>query len=374
MIGVVTTSYPRWEGDFAGSFVFDYVQALRRTGARVEVVAPSSCGEPADPSWLSAQSVTTVQAGPSPFTPFYGAGVPDNLSRNPFGALGLARFAHALRRTLRDRVWSAQVNHWPYPFGFVKAPCATQLGVFHSADLFALRYTPGRKQIALRLTRKLRALHFVTDAQRQQFLDWLPTDEKHRVAPRTLALSMPANPPQLSAARETIRETLGFSRPTVLVLSRLIALKGIDRLLRALTDWPAIDLVIAGTGPMQTQLQQLATPLGSRVRFVGPLRRNDVWQYLHAADVLAVPSKASRLGRTEGMPAVISEARAMGCPVVTTVSAAKQAFSADPGVVLIPSATPGAICAALQRAIKLERATHQPHLMHDIVQAHLRWL
>ncbi|HSN29902.1 MAG TPA: hypothetical protein VLT45_26625, partial [Kofleriaceae bacterium] len=37
-IGVVTTSYPRHEGDFAGSFVGAHVRALRELGHEVEVV------------------------------------------------------------------------------------------------------------------------------------------------------------------------------------------------------------------------------------------------------------------------------------------------------------------------------------------------
>src|SRR5581483_9083054 len=38
---VLTTSYPRWEGDAAGSFVGDAVEALRAEGVEVEVVSPA---------------------------------------------------------------------------------------------------------------------------------------------------------------------------------------------------------------------------------------------------------------------------------------------------------------------------------------------
>nr|MBA3502538.1 hypothetical protein [Deltaproteobacteria bacterium] len=38
-IGVVTTSYPRWPGDPAGSFVEGHVRALQRLGHQVEVIA-----------------------------------------------------------------------------------------------------------------------------------------------------------------------------------------------------------------------------------------------------------------------------------------------------------------------------------------------
>jgi hypothetical protein len=39
LIGVVTTSYPRFPGDYAGSFVGDRVEQLRAEGHDVDVLA-----------------------------------------------------------------------------------------------------------------------------------------------------------------------------------------------------------------------------------------------------------------------------------------------------------------------------------------------
>lgn len=47
-IGVVTTSYPRWLGDHAGSFVEGHARALRDLGHEVEVVAADDHGVPRD--------------------------------------------------------------------------------------------------------------------------------------------------------------------------------------------------------------------------------------------------------------------------------------------------------------------------------------
>ena len=41
-VAVLTTSYPRWEGDAAGAFVADTVRAARAGGVEVEVVSPAS--------------------------------------------------------------------------------------------------------------------------------------------------------------------------------------------------------------------------------------------------------------------------------------------------------------------------------------------
>ncbi|HWH04894.1 MAG TPA: glycosyltransferase, partial [Gaiellaceae bacterium] len=82
---VLTTSYPRHEGDAAGTFVRALVEAARREGVEVEVVSP---------------------AGFSHFGIAYGHGVVGNLRRRPWLALllpaFLLSFARAARRAARD--------------------------------------------------------------------------------------------------------------------------------------------------------------------------------------------------------------------------------------------------------------------------------
>src|SRR5581483_3061471 len=82
---VLTTSYPRWEGDAAGSFVGDAVEALRAEGVEVEVVSPARFRH---------------------FGIAYGHGVAGNLRAAPWKAAllpaFLASFATAARRAARD--------------------------------------------------------------------------------------------------------------------------------------------------------------------------------------------------------------------------------------------------------------------------------
>jgi len=84
-VAVLTTSYPRYEGEPAGSFVADAVEQLRARGVDVEVVSPASFRH---------------------FGIAYGAGVMGNLRRSPWkGALVpamLGSFARAARRAARD--------------------------------------------------------------------------------------------------------------------------------------------------------------------------------------------------------------------------------------------------------------------------------
>ena len=82
---VLTTSYPRYEGDPAGNFVADAVEQLRERGVEVDVVSPASFRH---------------------FGIAYGSGVMGNLKRSPWKAAlvpaMLGSFAQAARRAARD--------------------------------------------------------------------------------------------------------------------------------------------------------------------------------------------------------------------------------------------------------------------------------
>jgi glycosyltransferase involved in cell wall biosynthesis len=106
------------------------------------------------------------------------------------------------------------------------------------------------------------------------------------------------------------------ARPVCLTIGRLEHQKGIDLLLQAAaslaTCEPAPQWLIIGDGPDRDRLVELAHSLGlgSNVRFLG--RRGDVPRWLKGATLLVHPS------RWEGMPNVVLEAMAAGCPVVAT--------------------------------------------------------
>jgi len=99
-------------------------------------------------------------------------------------------------------------------------------------------------------------------------------------------------------------------------LGRLENQKGFDILLEALPLlaksrpdlFEKIKCVIAGSGSLETDLRRLAAPLGDKVVFAG--FRNDVRDFLAAADVFILPSRA------EGQPLVLLEAMAIGKPVL----------------------------------------------------------
>lgn len=129
-------------------------------------------------------------------------------------------------------------------------------------------------------------------------------------------------------------------RPTVCCISRLVARKGQDSLIRSWPEvvrrFPDAQLVIVGSGRYLRRLNKLAAPLGDAVRFTGALNDAERTTLLASADVFAMPAR-TRLGGidVEGLGIVYLEAQACGVPVIAgTSGGAPETLTADSGIVV----------------------------------------
>lgn len=100
----------------------------------------------------------------------------------------------------------------------------------------------------------------------------------------------------------------------LICVSRLIDRKGISYLLRALATLPDCHLTLAGDGPKEPALRQLAKHLGlgHRVRFRGYVPNEELCREYQKADLFVLPTLAEAQGN------VILEAMSCGLPVVAT--------------------------------------------------------
>ena len=120
-----------------------------------------------------------------------------------------------------------------------------------------------------------------------------------------------------------LRERHGVGdRPLVVCVSRLVARKGQDVLIRAMPEIrrriPSAALLIVGSGPDERRLRRLAAgaPSGSVV-FAGQAPEDDLPRFYAAADVFAMPCRTRLAGlEVEGWGNVFIEAAACGRPVV----------------------------------------------------------
>jgi glycosyltransferase involved in cell wall biosynthesis len=96
--------------------------------------------------------------------------------------------------------------------------------------------------------------------------------------------------------------------------ARLEGEKGLDRLIKAVAELKRQDvtLVIAGRGPLESELKELAHKLGlrDRVIFLGHVSREDVWSSLVDTDIFIL------LSRAEGLGLVFWEAMYLNKPVI----------------------------------------------------------
>lgn len=101
---------------------------------------------------------------------------------------------------------------------------------------------------------------------------------------------------------------------TALSIGRMEDQKGIDLLLKALVDVPALQLRIGGDGSKKREYQQLAKKLGldNRVTWLNELSREQVRNEMQTCSFYVLPSRHETFGN------VILEAMACAKPVVAT--------------------------------------------------------
>ena len=143
----------------------------------------------------------------------------------------------------------------------------------------------------------------------------------------------------------------------ILSVGRLVDKKGFDDLLEALARLPpglAWTLDVAGGGPLDAKLrgQAKALGIGARVRWRGSLPHDRVVEHAAAADLFALASRISAGGDRDGLPNVLMEAQLLGAACIATrVSAIPELIEHEVNGLLVPERDPGALAAALERAI-----------------------
>ena len=215
------------------------------------------------------------------------------------GLFGIAALsAKAPRRPLIMRVagdvaWERAINRHLTHDGF--------------ADFQACRQRPQvelLKTLRSLVTRRADAVivpsGYLADAVR----GWrVPEDRIHVI---NNGVTIPPRPgPSEDAKRETFK---------VVTSSRLISLKRVDGIVRAVESLPNVELIVIGDGPELSSLQSLAIDLGieSKVTFTGRLSAEQALSSVARADLLVLNSTH------EGFPHVLLEAMALGVPVVAT--------------------------------------------------------
>jgi glycosyltransferase involved in cell wall biosynthesis len=318
-IGMPTTSYPADASDASGRFVRQLALALVRRGHTVEVLAPELLISSGDPGDVGIEVKRIAYLRPRVLERTFGLhGAPDNLRLDPLAWPGALAFPIALAATARrrHRAWDAIVSHWAIPSALAVSRVRSDrphVAVLHGSDVHLACALP--RPVREAIVRSATTLSFVSRDLAQRFLHDTRGRADAAVQPMGIDVSETA-----SRDRARARARSGFSRTTVLAMSRLVPIKRIERAIEAVSLLAGIDLVVAGDGPERARLSALASRLGAPVRFVGHLAGEARLDALAGADVFVAPSCAGPDGRTEGTPTAVLEALAAGLPVIASRS------------------------------------------------------
>ncbi len=346
---LLTTGFPRFEGDLFGSFVLELARALHRQGLRVGVLAPHDRGVPLREEIDGIQVRRFRYFIPRWQRLAYGGGMPTNLRGSwiarlqvPFflAAFWLRALAMARQSRLLHCQWTISgligylVSLW-----FRRPVVLTVRGSdFHlsksrlgaGVNRFICRRMASVLAVSEDLAQQLgtiglgpRQLHVVTNG----------VDERFHPADRTASRAACGLPQQGLIA---------------LYVGLLVPVKGLDHLLDGLiqlADLPII-CVLVGDGPLREDLEGRVRDEGlqERVLFVGRRSAREIPQWMSAADIFILPSLS------EGRPNVVLEAQACALPVVATaVGGTPEMVEEGVNGLLVPAGDGRVLANALRR-------------------------
>lgn len=317
---VLTSTLPRWAGDSEPRFVLDLAQALRDRFEPL-ILAPMAFGaarrEKLDGIEIRRFAYAPVAQWQKLAAP--GAIMP-NLRKSRWLYLlvpvfMVAQFV-AIVRLLHREHFDVVHCHWIIPQGlvlglaglFVRVPPV--LVTCHGADAFTLDRGP-LKQLKRWLLRRASAVTVVSREIAEHLGDKGTLELLHV-------------PMGVDLTRFVMRRWLPSQTPTLLFVGRLATKKGLDRLIRAMTDrrivGHGVRLRVVGDGPLRGDLERLVMALGlsSRVAFLGSLPHDAIVHEMQQADLFCAPFVIGEDGDREGTPAILLEAAATGIPIITS--------------------------------------------------------
>lgn len=310
-IAIVTTNFPRWEGDFRVPFIFDAAKAIHAKGHTVRIITTHQPGA-AEYEIMQGLEIFRAKYLPEKYEVLQkdAAGIPAAWKEGFLQKLSLLPFFwHLCRKTARyargfDIIhanWSLSglaayltrpFHHCPY------------IVTVHGSDIFKTADNP-----FLRLPVKIALEHAnhiiaVSNALAEAAQTFDIPSEKITIVPTGFDIrKFPMGKPE---GRENM----------LLFVGSLIERKGVIYLLKAMIkvrqNYPSYKLLIVGEGHLKKDLEQFveAHHLEDRVTFLGTKSQSEVAGLMRWAKVFILPSTE------EGQGAVLVEAMASGTPCI----------------------------------------------------------
>jgi phosphatidylinositol alpha-1,6-mannosyltransferase len=214
------------------------------------------------------------------------------------------------------------------PLGLLAAPLR-KLGVKNIVGMTqghetGWAMTPGTRQALRKIGNDTDYLTYISEYTHKKIAKALSPDAAARMRRIVPGVDITEFAPANSASGNQLRSDLGWlDRPVIVCVSRLMARKGQDELIRALPQVhrtiPKASLIIVGEGPYRKDLERLITKLGLSefVHLTGKVSQRELSNWYAAGDIFAMPCR-TRMGGwdVEGLGIVFLEGSATGLPVI----------------------------------------------------------
>jgi glycosyltransferase involved in cell wall biosynthesis len=425
-IAVLTHNYPRFSGDFSGSFVAALSSELARQGNRVSVLAPWDAafgeGQRGTGSDGEDQSRPKIQLWRyAPRAEWHRLGYMRTMEADVrmrgetywlapmFFAAGTAAVLRWCRQQRPDVIHA----HWLLPNGFFGAVASRALGIplvasIPGSDALVAGQNPLFRSMARFTLHQAGLVTANSHALRDVAVGQLGADPArfdliiYGVDPNAL------RPDPVHASEQRAAWGVPADALLLLAVGRMVYKKGFDVLLRALAilkqhgllhqstnppihqstnlpgyqstslpiyPLPPIHLALIGDGDLWQEWQGLARDLGigDHVHWLGRVPFDQMGRAYNAADALVMPSVTRP---ADGLNVCVLDAMACGRPVIGTPAAGNELVIQD-GVNgwIVPEQDPHALAAAILRlaALSPDQRAAMGQASRQLIETRFGW-
>ncbi|MEU6709625.1 glycosyltransferase family 4 protein [Streptomyces wuyuanensis] len=261
---------------------------------------------------IPSRAFMLAPTGPRPSTPA-GLGLL-SVTGKSLARPSFSQYVTTLRRALTAAIDPSQIGvlHLHHlAFGATPAlmralPSHPRIALVHGTDLMFAKAHRDQLQVLRETARAADAIVVPTSAMADLLLKLAPQINRRKIThiPWGIPDHLLTNPPVRPVRTAT-------SHLRLLYAGRSTAERGTEALIKSLAPIQGVELSIAAPRAQFHALTPLLQRAGVRARYLGWLRRPQLWKAFAEHDVLAVPSTT-----LEGMGRVALEAQACGLPVL----------------------------------------------------------
>lgn len=320
---ILTSSFPRYEGDYFGPWIIEYARELVRQNCRVIVLAPRVGIEP--PSILSEGNLIIRRFNYWPIRKqqklVHPPGMMPQIKSNPLRLFQIPMFLFAFYKEgiqlINEFNISIIHSQWVIPGGYVGALLKRKLNIplvvtSQGAEFYLSKYHPFSWFTKWSIKRTDRLLP-VSQHMSTRSISFGADTNRVQVVPNAVNTQIFRRVSSINFKEEY---NIPLDVIVIMTIRRLVPEKRVQDLIEAvaLLENKNVYLVIGGDGQERVNLENLVRQksLVDRTKFIGFIDNADLPPIYSAADIYVLSSEQ------EGLSLSLLEAMACGCAVITT--------------------------------------------------------